>query len=102
MFEPNGRMMGMIVSDGRTAATSDSGMAGLFRSMMAYSGRWSMGEEKFVTEVDMAWDPSWIGTKQVRYYKFDGSKLSLRTTPIDHPSFPSQKIVAYVDWEREK
>jgi hypothetical protein len=27
--------------------------------------------------VQGAWTPAWIGTKQVRYYKFEGDRLTL-------------------------
>jgi hypothetical protein len=42
-------------------------MAELFRSMVAYSGKWSIDREKFVTEVEIAADPGWVGTTQVRF-----------------------------------
>ena len=101
VLEPGGRLMAMLMSSGRTRASSEAEAATLFRSMMAYTGRYSIDGEKFTTAVDMAWDPSWEGTEQIRYYTLDGDKLRLRTAPIDHPSFPGHKIVGYVDWERE-
>jgi|SRR5579859_278890 len=101
VFEPNGRMLVLMTSGGRAPAESGSDMATLFKSMVAYTGRWSIDGEKFVTKVDGAWDPSWVGTEQVRYYAFDGHTLSLRSAPIDHPSFPSQKVIGYVEWQRE-
>ena len=101
VFEPNGRMLVLMTSGGRAPAESSSDMATLFTSMVAYTGRWSIDGEKFVTKVDGAWDPSWVGTEQVRYYAFDERTLSLRSAPIDHPSFPSQKVIGYFEWQRE-
>jgi hypothetical protein len=101
IFEPNGRMIAMLVPSGRSEAASDADAAKLFRSMVAYSGRWSIDGEKFVTRVDMAWEPSWIGTEQVRYYAFDGQTLSLRTAVIELPSRPGRKVVGQLDWEQE-
>ena len=69
--------------------------------MIAYTGRWSIDGEKFVTKVDGARDPDWVGTEQVRHYAFDGQTLSIRTAPIEHPSFPGQKVIGYVDWQRD-
>ena len=40
--------------------------------MIAYTGRWWIDGEKFVTQVDGAWDPGWVGTEQVRHFVFDG------------------------------
>jgi hypothetical protein len=101
VFEPSGRMLALLTPADRTPAASSSEMAALFKSMAAYTGTWSIDGEKFATKVDGAWDPSWVGTEQVRYYTFDGQTLSLRTMPIDHPAFPGQKVIGYLDWERE-
>jgi hypothetical protein len=94
-------MIAMLVPSGRSHADSDADAAQLFRSMVAYSGRWSIDGEKFVTRVDMAWEPSWIGTEQVRYFAFDGQTLSLRTAVIEVPARPGRKIVGQLDWEQE-
>ena len=101
VFAPDGRMIVLITPAVRTPPESASEMAAIFKSMAAYTGRWSIDGERFVTEVDGAWDPSWVGTEQVRYYTFDGHTLSLRTMPIEHPAFPGQKVIGYLDWLRE-
>lgn len=101
VIESNGRMMAFLTSAGRTPAASTSDMVALYKSMIAYTGRWSIDGEKFVTKVDGAWDPSWVGTEQVRYYALERQKLSVRSAPAEHPKFPGQKIIAYVDWQRE-
>ena len=101
IFEASGRMLALITPAGRTPPASPTEMAALFRSMAAYTGRWAIDGEQFITQVDGAWDPSWVGTDQVRYYTFDGQTLSLRTMLIDHPAFPGQKVIGYLDWHRE-
>jgi hypothetical protein len=99
VFASNGRMIVLLTAEGRAASNSD--MATLFKSMIAYTGTWTIDSETITTQVDGAWDPDWVGTKQVRYYNFDGQTLSVRTAPIDHPAFPGQKVIGYVDWQRE-
>ena len=101
IFEPRGRMIVIGTASDRIPGTSTAAVAELFRSMVAYSGKWSIDGEKFVTEVDVAADPGWVGTKQVRYYTFDGHTLSLRTAPLELPSFPGRKAVVYAEWEKE-
>ena len=101
IFEPGGRMIMIGTANDRMPGTSTAAAAELFRSMVAYSGKWSVDSEKFVTEVDVAADPGWVGTKQVRYYTFDGHTLSLRTAPLELPSFPGRKAVVYAEWEKE-
>jgi hypothetical protein len=101
VFDPNGRMLVLITPSGGSPAQSTSEIAARFKSIVAYTGHWTIERDKFVTNVDGAWDPSWVGTEQVRYYAFDGQTLSLRTAPIDHPSFPGPEGLGYVDWQRE-
>jgi hypothetical protein len=101
VFAANSRMIVLLTAGGRTPTASSSEMATLFKSMIAYTGRWSIDGEKIVTHVDGAWDPSWVGTEQARYYTFDGRTLSVRTAPLDHPAFPGQKAIGYVDWQRD-
>jgi len=56
----------------------DATAQGLFDSMMAYSGRYRMqGDDCFVTTVDSAWQPAWLGTDQVRHFKIEGEILSV-------------------------
>jgi hypothetical protein len=94
-------MIAILTADARTRSASATDMKALFTSMVAYTGRWSIDGETFVTQVDGAWDPSWVGTDQVRHFAFDGRTLSVRTAPLDHPSFPGEEVIGYVDWERD-
>ena len=102
VLESNGRMLVLLTWSGRTPAASSSDMANLFKSMAAYTGKWSFDGEKLVTKVDGAWDPSWVGTEQVRYVTFDHRTLSIRTAPTEVPAFPGQKVIGYLDWQREQ
>ena len=99
LLDPSGRMVALLTAGGR-----EVGAAGgdLFKSMISYTGRWSVDGDRFVTRVDGAWDPSWIGTEQVRFLTVRGDEMSIRSAPIEHPAFPGQKAVAYVDWRRER
>jgi Lipocalin-like domain len=101
IFDPSGYMIGIMASASREPAVSDADIQKLFRTLIAYSGRWSIDEGEYIITVDIAWDPNWVGTKQVRYYSFDGRTLSLHTPLIEHPSFPGQKVIGYADWQRE-
>ncbi len=101
IFEPGGRMMAMLEASGRVAGKSEAEMAELYRSMVAYSGKWSVDAEKFITEVDLASDPSLVGTTQVRYYTYDGQIMSLRTPPMALPAFNGRTAVIFADWKRK-
>ena len=101
VFEANGRMIAMLIASDRSPIASEADMARRFKSMVAYTGTWSFDGKELVTKVDGAWDPSWIGTEQVRYCTFDGHKLSIRTAPIANRVVLGQHVIGYLDWERE-
>lgn len=60
VFDPGGRMMALLTACGRTRTEADAALAGLFRSMIAYTGKWRVEDDKLITKVDMAWDPNWV------------------------------------------
>lgn len=102
MLEPSGRMITLMTSDARTRDAAAGDTTALFKSMIAYTGRVAFdGEDVVVTHVDGAWDPTWVGTEQARHFALEGNRLSLRSTPLRHPSFPDDEVVAYVIWEKE-
>ena len=101
VFESTGRVISLVTSGARGRAALAADPAALHRSMIAYTGRWSIDGDTFVTRVDGAWDPSWVGTDQVRYWEFDGRTLSVRTMPAEHPAFPDEPVIGYVNWEKE-
>jgi Lipocalin-like domain len=74
----------------------------LFDGMMAYSGRYRLqGDDCFVTTVDVAWHPTWLGTEQTRYFKLDGDTLSIISPPQQHPKAAGQLIRGVIVWKRE-
>lgn len=101
ILEPSGRMIAILTSDAHTREAAAGDGAALYKSMISYTGMVSIDGEKAVTHVDGAWDPSWMGTEQVRHLSFDGEILSLRTEPLRHPSFPDDEVVGYVNWKRD-
>jgi Lipocalin-like domain len=94
----DGWMAAMITAGDRAVA---DGEAGLFRGMMAYSGAYRAESGHFVTEVDLAWSPAWIGTAQTRFFKIEGEELSLLTAEQDHPLFPGRPGRGRLVWRRE-
>jgi hypothetical protein len=65
----------------------------LFDSMMAYSGRYRMlGDDCFVTTVDSAWQPAWLGTDQVRLFNIDGEMLSVMGLFREDRRYPGRRV----------
>lgn len=95
----DGRMMGIITADnGERQANTDP--AALFRGMLAYSGSYRIEGDKFVTSVDVAWHPSWVGTEQVRFIRFVDDTLEITTPQQTLPLYGKRQGRGVLIWRR--
>ena len=78
-FMPTGRVFFVLTGDGRKAAKTDQERAELLSTLVAYSGTYRVEDDKWITHVEVAWNPEWVGTEQSRSFKVDGSKLQVLT-----------------------
>ena len=80
-FLPNGRVFFMLTAEGRVSDPEHSaeGHALLLDTMVAYTGRYRIEDDKWITRVEVAWNPEWIGTEQTRHFKLEGDKLQVLT-----------------------
>jgi hypothetical protein len=98
---PDKRMITIVTSKGRLSSDSEASDAALFKSMMAYTGSFRLeGEDQFITEVEVAWHPGWVGTKQARTFSIAGDILSITTAEVLHPMFPGRKGRGVIEWQR--
>ena len=74
----------------------------LLGSMIASSGRYRLqGDDCFITTVDSAWQPAWIGTEQVRFFKMDGEMLSAVSSLREDPKYPGRRIRGVAVWRKD-
>jgi hypothetical protein len=88
-----------ILSDNSRKSTDDP--ASMFEGMMAYTGRYQADGNRVVTTVDVAWHPSWIGSKQTRYFTIEDDRLSIISAVQEHPKHPGRKCRGVINWKRE-
>jgi len=74
-FLPDGRMAVVITAEGRKPGTSEQERAALYSSLVAYTGRYRVEGDKWVTTVDASANPAWVGTEQPRFFKISGDTL---------------------------
>ena len=89
-----------IITSGNRGLLHDA--AGLFETMMGYAGKFRIDGDKLIISCDLSWHPSWIGTEQVRFFKLDGEKLSLRSAKQTHPRYPDTPGYGVIDWRRQR
>jgi hypothetical protein len=95
-------MFGVIEGDSRKAPQSDEDRGRIFRTMSAYSGLYRLEGDKWITAVDVAWNPAWIGTDQVRFYNLAGDRLIVSTPWAPSPVFSGKTTRVFVTWTRVK
>lgn len=101
-FTPDGYVTFFIVAANRKPAANNEESAALLKSLMAYGGKFTIDGDKFVTKVDMSWNELFTGQDQVRFFKLDGDKLTIRTAEQVSAVYPGKKVVGTLSWERER
>jgi len=79
-------------------APSDDERVALYQTMFAYAGTYTLGADTVIHHVDISWNHVWTATDQVRFYKVDGSTLTLtsRVTDPDSGTEAEYRVV----WEK--
>ena len=103
VFTSEGRFIGMVTAEGRKPGSTDAERAALHRTMIAYSGTYTVEGEKFTTKVDISWNESWTGTEQVRFYKLSGGRLDIISAWQPATNQPELGMArGILTWERVK
>ncbi len=77
IFTVEGRMATYLEASDRAVPTTDAGRADAFKTLMAYTGRYRIEGDRWVTRVDGAWNVSWTGTEQTRFFTLNGNTLTV-------------------------
>jgi hypothetical protein len=102
VLTPAGQLITVTTAGNRLSPANDAEAAVLLANMVCYSGQTRMdGNARFITEVDVAWHPSWLGTKQARNFTLEGDALSIHTDVITHPAYPGRLVSFMLSWQRE-
>lgn len=64
---------------GRTPAKTDDDRARLMQTLVAYIGRYHIEDNQWITQVETAWAPEWVGTQQRRTVTVDGNTADVIT-----------------------
>jgi hypothetical protein len=102
-FTP-GRFFAFVTAESRNAPQTPEEQAAAYRTVIAYTGKWRLEGDKFITNVDVAWNAGWVGTEQVRFWRLEGGKLFIRTAPFPtpNPDGSEKLVIGYLLWERDQ
>lgn len=102
-FTPEGRVFFVLTGEARKAAKTDQERAELLNTLVAYSGTYTLEGDKWTTNVEVAWNPEWVGTKQVRDFKTDGERLMVLTPWRVMPNWADKGLTrSIVTFERSR
>ena len=79
IFTPEGRLSFMLSAEGRKPGSNSEERSALLSSMIAYTGIYRLESDRWITQVDVAWNPEWVGTEQTRFFTIDGDILTVHT-----------------------
>jgi hypothetical protein len=103
IFTAEGRMAAIIEGEGRQSPKTDEDRAALLRTMFAYTGLYRLEGDKWITKIDVSWNPAWNGTDQLRFYKLDGDRLQVTAMWQPNPNLPGSPVTRGVlQFERAK
>jgi hypothetical protein len=103
IFSPEGRAFFILTGEGRKPAKTAQERANLMNSLISYTGMYRVEGNKWITKVDVAWSPDFVGTEQARFFKVDGDRLQVLTTWGVHPNWPEKGMVRRIlTFERAK
>ena len=100
IFTPEGRAFFILTGEGRKPAKTPQERADLLNSLISYTGLYRIEGDKWITKVDVAGNPAWVGTEQARTYKLEGDRLTEMTAVINRPDKGPVRFV--LTWERAK
>ncbi len=106
ILTPWGRMMTVCIGgdgDRNKTPTSQADFSELWKTMLAYTGKYRVEGDELVTNVDVSWYELWTGTEQRRQFKLEGNKLTIVTKPqpIGTGHRAKAMVSCRVVWERE-
>ncbi len=103
MFTPEGRVFFLFTGDGRKPGKTDKERADLLSTLVAYTGTYRIEGDKWITKVEVAWNPEWVGTEQTRFFKIEGNSLKITTPWRIMPNWPDKGMQrSIVTLERAK
>ena len=92
LFTPQGRLSFTLTSGHRQPPESLEDKAALLSSVIAYTGTYRLDGDRWITQVDVAWNPEWVGTEQIRHFKIHGDQLTVTTPWRVMPNWPDKGL----------
>jgi hypothetical protein len=104
-YSSDGRMSVFVIDPKRKPPSgpkaTDAEADELYRTMVAYSGSYSIEGNKVTHKIEVSWNQAWTGTNQQRVIEVKDDQLTIKTPPIIGPISGKESVSTLV-WERIK
>ena len=80
IFTPQGRVISYLEAEGRKALATDEECVDAYWTIVAYTGKYRLEGNKWITSVDGAWNVELVGTELERTFELKGSSLSVTSS----------------------
>jgi len=104
-FTADERVMVIFTDPNRKPSASpkptETEAAELYRTMVAYAGRYSVEGNKLSAKIEVSWNQAWSGTSQTRFFELKDDRLTIKTQAFVSP-FLNKEIVATLVFDRVK
>ena len=71
----------------------------LYRSLIAFAGRYELVGSKLIYRPEISWNESWNGTTQEREFRVDGDRLEVKSVPAVS-ALTGARTVFSLAWQR--
>ena len=102
-FTPEKRVFFVLTGEDRKPAKDDAQRAQLLETLVSYTGKFRLDGDKWIADLDVSWDPKWVGSEQTRTFTLDGERLRVLTPWRVMPNWADKgETRSIVTFERAK
>ena len=95
-------MMAYLEAETRKPPKTDEERIAAYRSIIAYTGKYRLEGDRWITRVDGSWNVTWTGTDQERVFKFEDEQLHVVSQWNLALAYDNRMVRGILVWEREK
>jgi hypothetical protein len=103
IYTADGHVATIFTATGRAAPAgprpTDSEAIQLFRTMVAFAGRYEIAGGELIYHPEITWNEAWNGTRQVRTFELSVDLLKISSAPAASALGRAQTIMT-MTWER--
>lgn len=94
-------MAAVLSAADRKPSANDADNIALMKSFSAYTGKYTVEDDKWITKVDVSWNEVYNSRDQIRFFKLEGDLLSVRT-PEQSDVLPGKNVMFILTFARER